>query len=728
MPLSWIVHWWARARCANWSHPACLRSVVPVLLFVVQPVCLAAQETPVSEQQASHGVREELTRVMAQLATSAERTTMGGRMGYAGESLPDVMGLCRAVRFLATLPAAERYELLKEWMLPSEPGALTRNAMCFAPVESPPEIFFSNVTLPAASGTVPHASGISPGSDGVIFFAEILVFAAAECGKLQDLAAAAEAAAKSPDMADTLSLLTSFALQRDNRLAQQAAEFVAAWQQEDPATVRARLRPWPAYVVARAWMREEAFRPQGEAMAGLLATCAAGAERRSFLSYVHRDLALRRVQQCGGTLAAGAEPGLALWHPGGYYFTSGSQAGTWPGWWVERDGMILHLSGPEVSPLYFDYPLVGNFELSVDAYCGASAEAAVQYGRILFEPSGRGGKARVLTIGERESVERPDLESAHDRFNRLVIRVSPEKVSYLCNGVLAFEDQQPSPTTPWLALLGRCTRTTAWCNPQLTGNPQVPREVSLIQGDCMDGWMSPLYRENVPRQLRSVEPGARSTAAPATSSQGYVWYAAEGVLHGLCTKTPNRSLAIQSWLVYHRPLRNGDTLSYEFFYQPDEKMVYPSLGRMALILEPDGVRLHWITEVPHISIGGLSVDNAVTVAEAQRGPRPLPLEPGQWNTMTILMADDAATLLLNGTKVYEHRLASADNRMFGLFRHRNRTAAEVRHIVLKGDWPENLSAQQWAQPAARQEAAETAENQQSRTALVEESWFELRDQ
>jgi hypothetical protein len=66
--------------------------------------------------------------------------------------------------------------------------------------------------------------------------------------------------------------------------------------------------------------------------------------------------------------------------------------------------------------------------------------------------------------------------------------------------------------------------------------------------------------------------------------------------------------------------------------------------------------------------------------------------------------------------------------MFGLFRHRNRTAAEVRHIVLKGDWPENLSAQQWAQPAARQEVAETAENQQSRTALVEESWFELRDQ
>ena len=193
-----------------------------------------------------------------------------------------------------------------------------------------------------------------------------------------------------------------------------------------------------------------------------------------------------------------------------------------------------------------------------------------------------------------------------------MIRVSPEKVSYLCNGVLVFEDEQPSPTTPWLALLGRCTRTTAWCNLQLTGDPQIPREVNLIQGDRMEGWMSPLYRENVPRQLRPVEPGARDVAATAPATQGCVWYATDGVLYGSSTKSSNRNLAIQSWLAYHRPLRSGDTLSYEFFYQPDEKMVYPSLGRMALQLEPDNVRLHWITEVPHMSLGGLSADNAVT--------------------------------------------------------------------------------------------------------------------
>jgi hypothetical protein len=242
----------------------------------------------------------------------------------------------------------------------------------------------------------------------------------------------------------------------------------------------------------------------------------------------------------------------------------------------------------------------------------------------------------------------------------------------------------------------------------------------------MEGWMSPLYRENVPRQLRPVDPGARDVAATASATQGYVWYATDGVLYGSSTQSSNHKLAIQSWLAYHRPLRSGDTLSYEFFYQPDEKMVYPSLGRMALQLEPDNVRLHWITEVPHVPLGSLSTDNAVAIIEAQRGPRPLPLKAGQWNTMTVHMTDDAATFLLNGTEVYEHHLAPTDSRMFGLFRYKNRTAAEVRNIVLTGNWPASLTAEQLSHPAARSDVAESAESLRARAALVDDSWLGRR--
>ena len=161
------------------------------------PPCMAdAALAPVARRSGSTDtpataseLREELTRIMAQLATSAERTTMGGRMGYAGDSLPDVINLCRVVRMLAAFPRPNDYEVLKQWMLPSGSGALERHAMCFAPVEVPPEFFFSAITSATAPPAAP-AGAIVPGSDGVIYFSEFLVNAAAECGKLDELATA----------------------------------------------------------------------------------------------------------------------------------------------------------------------------------------------------------------------------------------------------------------------------------------------------------------------------------------------------------------------------------------------------------------------------------------------------------------------------------------------------------------------------------------------------------
>ena len=62
---------------------------------------------------------------------------------------------------------------------------------------------------------------------------------------------------------------------------------------------------------------------------------------RPMLSHIVRDRAIARVALCGGRVEPGADPGLQLWHPGGYYFAAGSQAGTWPAWWVEREGTIV---------------------------------------------------------------------------------------------------------------------------------------------------------------------------------------------------------------------------------------------------------------------------------------------------------------------------------------------------------------------------------------------------
>ena len=71
---------------------------------------------------AENQVHMELTNVLTQLAAGAERVTMGGRMGSAGDSLPDMVNLCRAARLLPAVSAAERYQVLKDWVCPAHRG------------------------------------------------------------------------------------------------------------------------------------------------------------------------------------------------------------------------------------------------------------------------------------------------------------------------------------------------------------------------------------------------------------------------------------------------------------------------------------------------------------------------------------------------------------------------------------------------------------------------------
>ena len=37
-------------------------------------------------------------------------------------------------------------------------------------------------------------------------------------------------------------------------------------------------------------------------------------------------------------------------------------------WWVAHDGQVAHVGGPGHDMLYFNWPVTGDFEFSVDAY------------------------------------------------------------------------------------------------------------------------------------------------------------------------------------------------------------------------------------------------------------------------------------------------------------------------------------------------------------------------
>jgi hypothetical protein len=640
------------------------------------------------------GKGQELVAILTRLMTAAERVSMGGRMGTAGDSLPDVADLCRAVRWLDADSAADRYVHIRDWMFPPDPAAPMRNAQCFAPAEFPPEWFFVAWADPGPAAVGP---GDRQGQDGVISFLELLVRAAAETDQLDALARLSAARAGRCEVARSLLQLTSFALARSKGEAPDADALRAELHKAIVAPGNARSKLWPVYLTARALSADDTYRSVGvEVFDGLLAAADA-VPLRPLQSHCVRDRATARVAQTGGHAEPTADPQLKLWQPGGYYFNGGSQAGTWPAWWVEHDGVILSVSGPEVKTLQFACPLTGSFEVTARVAGDSGADAAVQFGRVVFHSSTGLDRVAARSIGEQEMVPRKIEPGSAGTATQIRVVATPEIVRYYRDDVLMFEDASPSPTTPWLVLVSRSPRSCAWTDLKITGAPQVPREVPLIGDDRMEGWMSPLYRERLPRQFATKPLDSGTVALERPKDANGDWSVVQGELIGKAMGTVASKITSQSWLAYHRGLQPGDVLSYEFYYEPGKTIVWPSLGRVAFLVEPVGVRLHWITDIPHMAVGGLTPDNAVVDPRAARTARAIALRPNAWNSMSVTVRDRVAELSLNGSDIYEHPLAPTDSRLFGLFHYRSDSQARVRGLVLRGNWPTTLRAEDLSQ-------------------------------
>ena len=444
---------------------------------------------------------------------------------------------------------------------------------------------------------------------------------------------------------------------------------------------------------------------------------------------------------------------LASWHAANAGFGYQTAGGWSPNYWTAQDGLVAHLAGSDVDLLLFDYPLTGTYEFSVDAYEGPWAEAALTHNGLLLEPASGEGNSQISQVGTFHLIHLPWRMNRKSAFNTMTVQVSPRKVRYLVNGQLFFEDDDPSPTAPWLGLFTQRDRHAVWRNFLLRGEPTVPRELKLCQGDRLDGWVTSFYNESQPVRLQGGETqdrygnpigrqgGARSPQnrrsasserkAESENADAFDWSAADGVVRGRRVFPDDQqaqsmgenasSVAVQSRLCYFRPLRDGDLLSYEFLYEPGQTMVHPALDRLVFLCEPGGVRLHWMTDANDSA--ALAADNVVEEPENRRGPKALPLLVGKWNAIKLSTPGGKALLELNGQTIYERPLEPDLTRQFSFFHYKDQTAAQARNVVLRGRWPEAISADLKADLTARGGAVDSVAARRARRALIDESFY-----
>jgi hypothetical protein len=283
------------------------------------------------------------------------------------------------------------------------------------------------------------------------------------------------------------------------------------------------------------------------------------------------------------------------------------------------------------------------------------------------------------------------------------------------NGQPLYETQLPKKPDPWLGWMGQLGESGRFARRiTITGNPEIPAELDLLAPPDLKGWITDYF-------------GVWGVPSP------YPWKCEDGVLacEQYGTTHPGR-VRLENIIRYHRPFFEDGEITYEFLYDPDLKitaedpqrrtlvngrvqgqpvlvpgqlLVAPALDRMVFLLEPDGVKLHWLTD-GRFERTDLLPDNVEPLPPPDGPPgAKLPLKAGEWNSVQLAVRGDTVLVQLNDQLIAKRDIEPTNLRTFGLFHYVNDSGVRVRNIRYRGDWPKKLPA------VAEQELAEGAQRQ-----------------
>ena len=118
-------------------------------------------------------------------------------------------------------------------------------------------------------------------------------------------------------------------------------------------------------------------------------------------------------------------------------------------------------------------------------------------------------------------------------------------------------------------------------------------------------------------------------------------------------------------LRYHRPMLEDCQIAYEFYHEPGKVMVHPAIDRLGFVLEPEGVKIHWLTDAAPTSGPALTPENLrATSRRTARGPSSAAAtKPKAWNRVVLSLAGDRVALKLNDQSIYERALEPTNQRL-----------------------------------------------------------------
>ena len=348
--------------------------------------------------------------------------------------------------------------------------------------------------------------------------------------------------------------------------------------------------------------------------------------------------------------------------------------------WKVKPGSATHLAGHHDDYLYFVSPLTGNFSVEADLTTFDFRDIQLAFGSYWAGP--RFDLKNCDNSGFRSGGEPIPLDPPLTRMidsMRVRMAIAPTQRTTFVNGRGIYQRPREENDDPWLSIHSNWYTHGSVRNLRVLGEPVIPDEVTLITRD-LAGWGA-YFDESVGGQ--DADWFAKDAFEPSGTE-------AAGSRELVGRRRPDREGTFsQSLLRYHRPMIEDGTIEYEFFYQPGQSMVHPTLDRLSLMLNPASVDVHWITDGRHDPTS-LGPDNVTAEPQHQKHRGNLPFKRNAWNSLALTIRGDIVEVSLNGTLVFSRELEPTNLRTFGLFHYADQTEVRVRNLRWRGDWPKKL--------------------------------------
>ncbi len=678
--------------------------------------------------------------MLTSIAESISRDALASGSRVVGRSEPDASAfrlivfvlilVCGSGAYAAEPTARERFESLKKTVLTA--GSRVVNSE----------------TVPQTEARVGEREPLVPASHAVVTSSWQLAEAARECEALDELLEAVQPLAdRRVENAQALLQLIQIARGQGAKWEPSLQKFVkdrrAAWA-APLENSRDRLRVSADDVmVATAALRDAELRRSGIGFANAILQQSYAANFGTYLPQMRRELGIAMLRQVpGSTEQPSADPGLQHWVSGSldrlYVNRSPNPQVAPSAWWVAHEGLVSHVCGADQDLLFLRTPLEGRFEFACECWAEYWGESNLGYGGLICDTLHGGQRTTIFPAGGHEERGTHKAQERWDDWNRIriVVDTDQQQASWFVNDHLIYTDRDIGRTSPWLSLhaYGVCRAT--FRNPRIIGEPKVPEVVNLSDSDRLEGWVSSFFNESQPPRRDMAQRNQllnRVRQNRAKAEDLFDWSSRDSEIRGrrVTAQVDEENAALPSRLYYHRPLGDGEKVFYQFFYDPEAKQhVHPTLGRIAFVLEPDGVRLLELGEatetVRRIAALGRpsSTDRPAETRTAEGGhPTKLPLKSGEWNAVSVSLDDGTATVKLNNEIIFERPVAATHDLHVGFFHDKSQTEAKIRSVGMTGDWGRLgfLPYENLLEPRERV----SSENRQAKAAVSSERYHQL---